>query len=106
MSAIARIRRISMWALKVFEFGPQVARDEALRIISKCNKKIDRLLDERKFEYSPSRESEDVEHFLDAVAIYTMWFYLENLIKAPPGVHKRLMKRAEYRSRISEMRVF
>lgn len=106
MSSIARILRVSSWAQRVFEFGPQSTRDEALCFISQCNMRIARLEFERGFSCIPAREREGVEDFLDLAAMNMLAFCLENLILAPPGVHKRLMRLKEYRSRVPWMRAF
>ena len=49
-------------------------------------------------------EREEVSHFLDVAAFNMEYFFVDNLIQAPPALHRRLMRREGYRGRIEFMR--
>lgn len=101
-----------MWAYRVLEYGPQGARDGALTFISKCNRMISSLREDREiFACIPDwdkakHEREEVSHFLDLAAFNMEYFFVDNLIQAPPSLHRRLMRREGYRSRAHLMRAF
>jgi hypothetical protein len=86
-----KIRVVSRWAARVVEFGPASARRRAAEILDEANRML------------LFRDS-DSSDLLDELAEECLEFCLENFIQAPPGIHARLLRVEDYRSRLRRMR--
>jgi hypothetical protein len=87
-----KIRVVSRWAARVVEFGPASARRRAAEILDEANRML------------LFRGNSDPSDLLDELAEECLEFCVENFIQAPPGIHWRLLKVEDYRSRLRRMR--
>ena len=87
-----RLKVVSDWAARVLENGPREARDMAEDILDEVNRMI---------LFHRDRDPGDL---LDELADDCLEFCLGHYIKAPPGIHGRLLENEDYRERVKFMR--
>lgn len=84
-----RLKVVASWASKVIESGPQAARDSAADILEEVNIMIDH------------RRDWDEDYLLENIADECLELCLGHFIKAPPGIHRKLLRDEDYRQMFS-----
>jgi hypothetical protein len=87
-----RIRGVSDWAARVIEHGPKGAGGMARDVLDEASRMI------------LFRRGSNHSNLMDELAEDCLELCLGHFIKAPPGIHSRLMLLEEYRSRVRFMR--